>query len=131
MILVIDDNPDVRFLLMLTLEHAGFDVWTEPDGQAGLEAAGKVHPDLVLVDRVLPGRGGLEVCRELRSRPGLRHVPIIVMSSSDGEADMEFGYAAGADDCVLKPFVATDLLRRVQGLLERGKRERGGLARVA
>lgn len=111
--LVVDDDPDLRRLLFTLLDRAGYEVWTEPDGEAGLTAAVRLRPDVALLDWLLPGRSGVEVCRAMRDAPELAHTAIILITARGGDADMELGYACGVDDYVVKPFRREDLLARM------------------
>ncbi len=117
--LVVDDDPDLRALMLTVLDRAGFDVWTESDGEAGLSAALKLRPDIALLDWLLPGRSGVEVCRAVRAEPHLAHTAVIMVTARDQENDLEWGYACGADDYVVKPFLTGDLLERVRRAIER------------
>ncbi len=116
--LVVDDDPDLRSLMVTVLDRAGYDVWTEPDGEAGLTAAIKLKPDIALLDWLLPLRSGVEVCRAMREEPHLAHTAVIMVTARDQENDLEWGYACGADDYVVKPFLTRDLLRRVERAIE-------------
>ncbi len=115
--LVIDDDPEIRSLLRQVLQQAGFDAWTEPDGEAGLRAACKLRPDVILLDWLLPGLSGLEICRAVRAHPDLAPIPVILITARDQEFDRELGYAAGVDDYVTKPFRGSDVRARVERVL--------------
>ena len=116
-VLVVDDDPDIRELVAISLERLGVDVSTAPNGEAGLEAASWLRPDLILLDWVMPGLSGLEVCRRLRNRAGQTQVPIVLLTGRAQEADVKRGFAAGADDYILKPFSPDHLALRVEELL--------------
>ena len=115
--LVVDDEEDIRALLRLQLERAGYEVVDEPGGRAALRSFHEGKPDLVLLDVTMPGRSGWDVCRELRQR-GL-DVPIIMLTARGEEADRVRGLELGADDYVTKPFSLRELLARVRAVLRR------------
>jgi DNA-binding response OmpR family regulator len=117
--LVVDDDPDLRSLMVTVLDRAGYDVWTEPDGEAGLHTALALRPDVALLDWLLPQRSGVEVCRALREVPELAHTAVIMVTARNQDADLEWGYACGADDYVVKPFLSRDLLDRVERAIGR------------
>ena len=116
-ILVVDDDPDVRALVFDTLTAAGHSVRVETDGDAGLASATGAPPDLVLLDWMMPARSGLEVCHQLRADPRLQHVPIVFLTARSSPADLEWGYAAGADQYLRKPFSPRELVRSVESAL--------------
>ncbi len=111
--LVVDDDPDLRSLARLILDRAGYDVWTEADGDAGWWAATRLHPDVALLDWLLPGRSGLELCRAFREESSLRSTPVVIVSSRDQEYEIELGFGARADGYLTKPFTSRSLLLRV------------------
>jgi len=116
-ILVVDDDPTVSDVVRRYLERAGYDVVLAADGGAALEAARRTSPDLVVLDLMLPGMDGLEVCRRLRSGPS--GVPIVMLTALGEEADRVLGLQLGADDYVTKPFSPRELVLRVQSVLRR------------
>lgn len=116
--LVVDDDPDLRSLMLAVLNRAGYEVWTEADGQTGLDAALRLRPDVALLDWLLPHRSGVEVCRALREDPDLAHTAVIMVSARSQDHDLEWGYACGVDDYVIKPFHAGDLLARVERAMQ-------------
>ncbi|HEX2192449.1 MAG TPA: response regulator [Acidimicrobiales bacterium] len=125
-VLVIDDDPDIRELVAWKLGQAGFAVLAEGDGESGLAAARgragdrpSVHPDLVLVDWMMPKLSGIEVCRALREDPATADIPVILLTAKAQESELERGRAAGADDCIVKPFSPREMLKRVEALLAR------------
>jgi two-component system alkaline phosphatase synthesis response regulator PhoP len=115
-ILVVEDDLDTAKTVKLYLEHAGFEASVAADGTAALEAHRAFRPDLVILDRMLPGVDGLEVCRQLR-RQG--DVPIIILTARTTEPDRLEGLQLGADDYVVKPFSPRELVARVQAVLRR------------
>jgi DNA-binding response OmpR family regulator len=118
-ILVVDDDEVVRELIRMKLEAAGHDVISEVDGEAGLAAALQEDPDLILLDWMMPRLTGPEVCQLLRESDECSTVPVILLTAKAQEVDVERGLAAGADDYVVKPFSARELLSRVQTALAR------------
>jgi two-component system, OmpR family, alkaline phosphatase synthesis response regulator PhoP len=118
-ILVIDDEEDLVELVRYNLEKEGFTVRSAQDGEAGLTAAKKELPDLVLVDLMLPGIDGLDVCRSLRSDSRTARIPLIMLTAKSAESDRILGLELGADDYVTKPFSPRELLARIKALLRR------------
>lgn len=117
-VLIIEDNPDLAFGLRRTLEFEGYDVAVAEDGTGGLAAAKEEHPDLVILDLMLPDMDGFRILRELRG--GGSRVPVLVLTARGDEADVVMGFDSGADDYVTKPFSTLELLARVRALLRRG-----------
>jgi len=118
-ILVADDDADIRDLVVFRLRQAGHDVVAVGDGAAAVEACRLAVPDLVILDLMMPGVGGLEAARSLRAEPATAGVPIIMLTARAQESDIEQGFAAGADDYVVKPFSPRELAGRVESLLTR------------
>lgn len=121
-ILAIDDDPDILALLLDTLSGAGHDVRVERDGEAGLASAVDLPPDLVLLDWMMPRRSGLEVCHNLRAARHLDGVPVVMLTARGTEADLEWGFAAGADAYIVKPFSPRALLWRIEAMLTKDRR---------
>jgi DNA-binding response OmpR family regulator len=118
-ILVADDDPDIRDLVAFKLEQAGFDVTAVDNGLAALDAARALPPDLVVLDVMMPGMSGIDVCRELRADGATASLPIILLTARAQEGDVEVGFGAGADDYVVKPFSPRELVSRVEAVLAR------------
>ena len=118
-ILVIDDEKDLIELVRYNLEKEGFDVIGAPDGKAGLEVAREHRPDLILLDLMMPGMDGLEVCRRLREDARTAGIPVILLTAKATEADRVVGLEMGADDYVTKPFSPRELVARVKARLRR------------
>jgi two-component system, OmpR family, response regulator MprA len=116
-LLVVDDEPPMRAALKRALELGGFEVALAADGDEGLATAAALRPDLVVLDVLMPGVDGLEVCRELRARGD--RTPILMLTARDAVADRVEGLEAGADDYLVKPFALEELLARIRALLRR------------
>lgn len=118
-ILFIEDEPDQIKMISLRLEKNGYEVISSLDGAEGLRMAVREKPDLILLDVIMPGMDGFEVCRQLRKDPVTRHIPIISTTAA-GMDDVEHQcLTAGADDCVRKPYESSDLLVKIRRLLEK------------
>ena len=118
-VLVVEDEKEIVTLLRYNLEKEGYDVNEANDGEEAMMMASEKQPDLVLLDWMLPQLSGIEVCRQLRSRPETRNVPIIMLTARGEEADRIRGLDTGADDYVSKPFSVTELLARVRAVMRR------------
>jgi DNA-binding response OmpR family regulator len=118
-ILVIEDDETIAAAVAERLRSEGFTVSIAANGQAGLDADDRDVPDLILLDLMLPGIDGLEVCRRLHAR---RDVPVIMLTARDDETDMLVGLAVGADDYLTKPFSMRELVARVRTVLRRLER---------
>ena len=116
-ILVIDDDSSITSVLKRGLGYEGYDVSVAGDGKEGLEAARQRPPELVILDIMMPGLDGLEVCRRLRSVD--EKLPIVMLTAKDAISDQVLGLETGADDYIVKPFVFEVLLARVRALLRR------------
>jgi DNA-binding response OmpR family regulator len=124
-ILVVEDEATIAASIAARLRKEGFRVETAADGNAGVEAARTLRPDLVVLDVMLPGMDGLEVCREIqRHRP----VPVLMLTARDDETDVLVGLGVGADDYMTKPFSPRELVARVKALLRRVERLPGSTA---
>ncbi len=118
-ILIVDDEKDIVKLLEYNLKKEGFRTITAYDGNEALEKAGREHPDLILLDVMLPEVDGLEVCKQIKKNPATRAVPVIMLTARSQETDKVIGLELGADDYVTKPFGVRELLARVKALLRR------------
>jgi phosphate regulon transcriptional regulator PhoB len=122
-VLVIDDEKDLIELVSYNLRKEGFEIASAPDGESGLAEAKRELPDIVIVDLMLPGIDGLEVCRRLRSEKRTSHIPIIMLTAKSSESDRIVGLELGADDYVTKPFSPRELAARVKAVLRRTSTE--------
>jgi two-component system phosphate regulon response regulator PhoB len=120
-ILIIEDEKGLVQSLTWYFDREGYETVSAADGTEGLRKAQTVLPDLILLDLMLPGMGGLEVCRELRAGEKTRSIPIIMITARAEETDQVEGFAKGADDYVTKPFSNKVLLQRVKAILRRGE----------
>ncbi|GAA3272986.1 MULTISPECIES: response regulator transcription factor [Dactylosporangium] len=118
-ILVADDDMDIRDLVAFKLEQAGYDVVAVDNGLAALTAATENPPDLVVLDVMMPGMSGIDVCRQLRQEQSTKALPIILLTARAQEGDVEVGFGAGADDYIVKPFSPRELVSRVEAVLAR------------
>lgn len=125
-VLLVEDETDVIDLVKYHLHRAGFHVLTAETGDAGLELARKETPDLAILDIMLPGMNGLEVCRELRKTPATAAIPIIMLTAKGEQSDRIQGLETGADDYLAKPFSPRELVLRVQALLRRSESKPAG-----
>ncbi len=122
-ILIVEDDPDIRELLRFNLEKAGYTLFLAEDGEQALELARKHTPDIILLDLMLPGVDGLEVCRTLKKDPELQRLPIIMVTAKGEELDRVVGLELGADDYVVKPFSLREVVLRIRKLLERREKQ--------
>jgi len=120
-IVIVEDETDIREVLIYNFEREGFTVWGAADGRYGLKLIQDKNPDLVLLDLMLPGLDGLEICRELKSDKATAVIPIIMVTAKGDESDIVAGLELGADDYVTKPFSLKELLARSRAVLRRGR----------
>jgi two-component system alkaline phosphatase synthesis response regulator PhoP len=120
-ILLIEDEEDIAALIKLQAELSGYKLHVEVDGINGYRAIEREKPDLVLLDIMLPGENGLDVCRRIKGNPDLKNIPIMIVSAKGEELDIVLGLELGADDYVQKPFSPKVLFSRIKAILRRGK----------
>ena len=118
-ILVIEDEEDIRQILAYNLRQAGHELQTADCGKTGLALARGEKPELVLLDLMLPDISGLDICRQLKSDPATRDIPVIMVTARSEEIDRVVGFELGADDYVVKPFSVREVILRVQAVLRR------------
>lgn len=123
-VLVIDDQENIIEFIKLGLKYEKFLVESAVDGPQGLAAAQRVNPDLIILDLMLPGMDGLEVCHRLRENPTTRDIPILMLTAKDDVRDRIAGLDAGADDYLTKPFSFEELVARIRAILRRQNRGR-------
>ena len=118
-IYIVEDEPDIRETLKYNFSNEGFDVFTAPDGEEALSNIKKVLPDVLILDLMLPGLSGLDVCKSIRADDDIRDMSIIMLTAKGEEIDRVIGFELGADDYVTKPFSVRELILRVKVLLKK------------
>lgn len=118
-ILLVEDDEDILQLLTFTFESAGFLVKTANDGSEGLQLAYEWLPSIVILDLMLPGMSGLDVCKELKRTPETTTIPVVMLTARGEEVDRVVGLELGADDYVVKPFSPRELVLRIKAILKR------------
>jgi len=124
-ILIVDDDPDIQTLVRYNFEKEGFRVFASESGEGVLEKARKERPDLVILDLMLPGRDGLDVCRDLKREKDTRTIPVMMLTAKGEETDIVVGLELGADDYLAKPFSPKVLVARAKALLRRSEKSGG------
>ena len=120
-VLVVDDEPSIVTLLKFNLDQAGYNVLTAENGRKGLDTAIKEKPDLIVLDLMLPGMDGMDVCKTLRQEKV--NTPILMLTAKDDEFDKILGLELGADDYLTKPFSPREVVARVKAILRRSQFE--------
>jgi len=120
-ILIVEDEEPLALLLRYNLEADGYEVETAARGDEADSRLRETVPDLIVLDWMLPGLSGIELCRRLRSRPETRALPIIMLTARGEESERVRGLATGADDYIVKPFSVPELIARVRALLRRAR----------
>lgn len=118
-ILIVEDEEDIRELVRYNLERENFSVSEAESGEAGLKAVSKKKPDLILLDLMLPGKDGMDVCRELKRSPDFNSIPVVMMTARGEESDIVAGLELGAEDYIVKPFSPKVMVARVKAVLRR------------
>ncbi len=118
-IYIVEDEPDIRETLKYNFSNEGFKVSTAPDGEEALSNIKKVLPDVLILDLMLPGISGLDVCKSIRADDDIRDMSIIMLTAKGEEIDRVIGFELGADDYVTKPFSVRELILRVKVLLKK------------
>ena len=124
-VLVVEDNPDILELVTYNLEAQGYEVLRAVTGESGLACARKENPDLIILDVMLPGLNGLDVCRKLKQEDSTRRTPVILLTAKSEDSDVISGLELGADDYITKPFSPKVLIARARALLRRLSEEAG------
>lgn len=122
-IILVEDEEDIAALIKLQAEISGYKLHVEVDGINGYRSVEREKPDLVILDIMLPGENGLDVCRKIKGNPDLKNIPIIILSAKGEELDVVLGLELGADDYLSKPFSPKVLFSRIKAVLRRGKEE--------
>ena len=120
-IILIEDEEDIAALIKLQAELSGYTLHVEVDGINGYRAIEREQPDLVLLDIMLPGQNGFDVCRKMKSQAELKHIPIMILTAKAEEIDIILGLELGADDYITKPFSPKVLFSKIKALLRRSK----------
>jgi two-component system alkaline phosphatase synthesis response regulator PhoP len=120
-ILLIEDEEDIAALVKLQAELSGYKLHVEVDGINGFRAVEREKPDLVVLDLMLPGMNGYDLCRKIKTNSELKNIPVIILSAKNEELDVLLGLELGADDYVAKPFSPKILISRIKAVLRRGK----------
>jgi len=123
-LLVVEDEEDLRELLVYNLARDGYRVTAVESGEQGLLKAMKEKPDLIVLDLMLPGMDGLEVCRSLKGKPDTAGIPIVMLTAKGEESDIVSGLELGSDDYITKPFSPRVLVARIKAVLRRKQEER-------
>lgn len=118
-VLVVEDDEDILQLLVFNLESAGYEVVAVRDGFEGLNSARSRRPDLIILDLMLPGMDGFDVCKELKRRSNTATIPVVMLTARGEEVDRVVGLELGADDYIVKPFSPRELLLRIRAILKR------------
>ena len=121
-ILAADDDPIVQQFVSSILIENGFEVFTAADGEQAIAQARTLGPDLIVLDLIMPYRDGYEVLRLLQESPATRSIPVIILSAKSKEEDIIRGLEGGAEDFIIKPFNALELVARVRKVLSRARR---------
>jgi DNA-binding response OmpR family regulator len=116
-LLVADDDEDILTLVQLRLARCGYEVVVARDGEEALRLANEKHPDLAVLDWMMPKASGIEVLRAIRAGAETSHIPVVLLTARASESDVQEGMDAGADDYVAKPFSPQELAARVQSIL--------------
>ncbi len=124
LVMVIEDEKEIRDLVRYNLEREGFRVSAAADGDQGLDQLFAERPDMLVLDLMLPGKNGLEILRELRAEATTRELPVLVLTARGAEMDKLLGFEHGADDYLTKPFSPRELIARVRALLRRSRPSR-------
>jgi DNA-binding response OmpR family regulator len=119
-IVIIEDEPDILEVLSYNLRREGFEIMSATDGNQGLALVKRELPDLVLLDLMLPGMDGVELCTNIKKHPQTQHTLLIMVTAKGEESDIVLGLGVGADDYVTKPFSPKELVARVKAVLRRG-----------
>jgi DNA-binding response OmpR family regulator len=118
-VLVAEDEPDIRGLIVFSLEYAGYEVIEALNGDEAIKLAESEQPDLILLDVRMPRINGYEACSVLKSQESTRGIPVVFLSARGQEAEIKRGLELGAEEYILKPFAPDELYERVGGILER------------
>lgn len=116
-ILIIDDDPDIIKIVKFRLQYEGYEVFEAHEGAQGLEKVRSVHPDLVLLDLIMPKMTGYEVLQALKLDEALKDIPVLVLTVQNKKCDKKFGFSMGASGYICKPFVSEELIEKVKEMI--------------
>jgi DNA-binding response OmpR family regulator len=117
-ILIVDDEPQINRMLNIRMQANGYDTLSAFDGEQALEEARVNHPDLIILDVMMPKMDGFEVCRRLKQDTALKDIPVVMLSVKVDEGARDWAAVSGADDYLAKPFEAAELLEKIKKLLK-------------
>ena len=122
-ILIVDDEKDLVELIAFNLEQEGYTIFKAWDGEKAMELTRTIKPDLIVLDLMLPGMSGLDICRSIRGKAETEHLPIVMVTAKSQDVDKIIGLELGADDYITKPFSVRELVARVRAVLRRSERK--------
>ena len=128
-VLVAEDEPDIRGLIVFSLEFAGYKVVQACNGEDAIDKAEQEQPDLILLDVRMPKLTGYEACQRLKARETTKHIPVVFLSALSQDAEIKYGLGLGGEEYIIKPFAPDELYRRVTAILERLSRQGPGRVR--
>ncbi|MCD4813914.1 response regulator [bacterium] len=119
-ILVVDDEPAIARLVKMSLAVEGYDVRTATSGFEALEEVAAWHPELIVLDIMMPGMNGYEVCVEIKSKPQTKQIKVVFLTARGNPGDAQQGFTVGGDDYIMKPFDPEELLEKVKSIIGAG-----------
>ena len=123
-VLVAEDEPDIRGLIVFSLEFAGYKVVQACNGEDAVDKAERESPDLILLDVRMPKLTGYEACERLKAKETTKHIPVVFLSALSQESEIKYGLGLGGEEYIIKPFAPDELYRRVTAILERLSRQK-------
>ncbi len=130
-VLIVDDDPDIRELLSQSLSNDMFDILLAKNGDEAILIVNEQRPDLIVLDIMMPGIDGLEVCRRLKENPETSSIPVLMLTAKSGVGDKIEGFVTGAEEYITKPFDPMTVEARVSTILRRVKREKAKTQNIA
>lgn len=118
-ILIAEDEPDIRELVAFTLRFAGHEVTAASNGEEAVQQAGRIIPDIILMDVRMPRMTGYDACRAMKADPVLKDIPVVFLSAKGQDSEIQTGLDAGAEEYLLKPFAPDQLVERVKAILSK------------
>lgn len=120
-VLIVDDDPQVRKILNRMLSASDYEIYSAEDGQKAIDTVARCNPDLIILDIMMPGMSGIEVCKQIREDFPDREIQVLMLSAKDSQADRRRALEYGANDYVTKPFHIDSLARKIQYIFEKKK----------